>query len=247
MKLNRFFALVVLLFGSSAIFAQREKAFDTRDYQYKKEASGGFRAQTNGFSFFAEYGWIKDIYKTRLIQLEYTYYIDYRQQKTQARGGDRDFFYGMQNKLHMLRFSYGIKRSIADKADHAGVRLSFFAFGGLSVALLKPYYLNLRTDAEGHVSPERYSAENATRFLSLDSIVEAAPARYGLSEISPVFGAHGKMGLDFDFGRRDEFLCALQTGIMLDVYYKQLPVMINSSNHFYQVALYVSIQLGKRW
>jgi len=226
------------------------KVADLQDYQYKKVASGGLRIQTNGISLFAEYGWIKDIYKERLLQIEWTYYVNYSQkrQSPQVPGG-RDFIFGLQNHLNMLRISYGIKRTIVDKASHSGVRLSFIGFGGLSLALLKPYYLDL-IDSIGNaqvIVPERYSAANASKFLSLYSINDAAPFRYGLNEIQVVPGIQGKAGLDFDFGAKDAFLAAIEAGVMLDLYYKDLPVMINNSNHFYQAALFLSVQFGKRW
>lgn len=222
-----------------------------QDYQYKKEMSGGIRAQTNGVSAFLEYGWIKDIRTTRLIQLEYTYYIDYRQKKSDSQiEGGRDYFYGMQNRLNMLRFSYGGKRMIAEKADQNGVRLSLVGFGGVSLALLKPYYLDLENNVDGNqeVLPQRYSPSTAARFLSQDSIIEAAPAHYGLNEIQPVLGVHGKLGLDFDFGKKDAVVKTLEAGVMLDLYYERLQIWTaNDDNRFYQAALFVSFQLGKRW
>lgn len=241
----------LLLTCATQSMAQRIKpqASDLQDYQYKHEASGGFRLQTNGFSLFLEYGWIKDIFKTRLIQLEYDYYIDYRQKKQHSQIQDgRDYVYGLQNHFHVIRFSYGVKQTIVDKADRNGVRLCFVAFGGGALGLLKPYYLNLKqTDTTADIKPERYSSANASRFLDKSSIAEAAPIRYGLNQIQPVAGVTGKLGLDFDWGKKDEFVKSLQAGIMLDLYYKKLPIMINNYNHFYQFAAYISFQFGKRW
>lgn len=224
---------------------------DPRDYQYKHEASGGLRIQTNGLSVYGEFGWIKDIYRTRLLQLEYTYYIDYRQKKQKAPSqGARDYLYGFQNRFHEINLSYGIKRTIADKANRNGVRLSFIFFGGFSLGLLKPYYLNLLQPSDGgipQVKPERYSTANAERFLSKDSIAGAAPIRYGLSQMEPVPGVHLKSGLNFDWGTKDEYVKALEAGVALNLYYKRLPIMINNSNRFYQIALYLSFHFGKRW
>jgi len=222
-----------------------------RDYQYKHEASGGVRIQTNGFTIFGEYGWIKDIKRTRLLQLEYTYFIDYRQKKQKTRlPGGRDYVFGVQNRFHTIRVAYGFKRVIADKAVRNGVCVSATFFGGVSLGLLKPYYLNLvqpTTDGSIIVRPERYTSENESRFLSKDSIVDAAPIRYGLNQIQPVAGAHIKAGIDFDWGSKDQFVKALQAGVMLDVYYKRLPLMVNNTNRFYQAAFYLSFQFGKRW
>lgn len=248
--------LLIILF--SVVFSlqldaqKKQKVVDLQDYRYKKEASGGLRIQSNGISLYAEYGWIKDIYRTRLLQLEYTYHIDYRQkkQKAQTENG-RNYFYGFQNRFHMIHLSYGLKRTIADKARRNGVRLSFIFFGGFSLGLLKPYYLELIQPSDSNSvpvhKPERYSSGNETRFLDKNLIYGAAPIRYGLNQMQPVPGVHIKSGLNFDWGTKDEYVKALEAGIMLDLYYKRLPILVNNHNRFYQIALYLSFHFGKRW
>ena len=248
------YALFLFFFLTLGVSAQAQifkKPTDLQDYLYKKECSGGMRIQTNGIALYLEYGWIKDLKRTRLMQLEYFYHINYMQKRQNAqRQSGRDFAYGLQNRFHSIRFSYGFKRTIADKANRNGVKLSFSFFGGVSLGLVKPYYLNLlqpTTDGNIVVKPERYSEANASRFLSLDSIVEAAPIRYGLSQIEPVPGAHLKASLDFDWGTKDAFVKALEAGVMLDLYYKRIPVMVNKTNRFYQIGLYLAFHFGKRW
>lgn len=245
------FLLLVIAICFSCTAQKNTSRLDPRDYQYKHEASGALRIQTNGITLAAEYGWIKDIYRTRLLQLEYTYYIDYRQKKQKAQGqGARDYLYGFQHKFHEIHLSYGLKRTIADKANRNGVRLSFIFFGGFSLGLLKPYYLQLLQPTDSGIpqaKPERYSAANAEKFLNKDSIVGAAPIRYGLGKMEPVPGVHVKTGLNFDWGTKDQFVKALEAGACLDLYYKRLPIMVNNSNRFYQIALYLSFSFGKRW
>jgi hypothetical protein len=247
------FTILLVILTASALFAQRkQKVVDLQDYRYKKQASGGLRIQTNGISLYAQYGWIKDIYRTRLIQIEYNYYIDYRQKKQKAQTeGARGYLYGFQNKLHTIHLSYGLERVIADKAARNGVRLSFVFFGGFSLGLLKPYYLELNQPGDTNTlpthKPERYSEGNADRFLDKNQIYGAAPIRYGLSQIQPVPGIHTKSALNFDWGVKDEFVKALEAGVMLDLYYKRLPIMVNNHNRFYQIALYLSFHFGKRW
>jgi hypothetical protein len=244
--------LTAVFFGSAQQDAQQKK-IDMRDYQYKHEASGGIRVQTNGIAAFAEYGWIKDIYRTRLIQVEYMYYIDYQQKKQDAQvEGERNYIYGLQNHFHVIRFSYGAKRVIADKFDYRGCRLSVVGFGGLDLGLLKPYYLDLYkyVPADGGyetIVHERYNSQDGTSFLSNDSIAGAAPVRYGLGQMQPVAGLHGKIALDFDWGNRDASVKAIEAGVELDIYYKVLPIMINDENRFYQIGVFASIQFGKRW
>ena len=230
--------------------ADTKKKNDLQDYRSKHEASGGARIQTNGFSIFGEYGWIKNMYRTRLIQFEYSYFIDYRQKSQQPQDqGGRNYEFGVQNRFHTLRFDYGFKRVLADKFDKNGVKLSFVYFGGLSMGLIKPYYLDLIYNIDGipTIKAQRYSTSNAASFLNVDSINDAAPIRDGLGQMVPVGGLNSKMGLDFDWGKKDAFVKALQCGVMLDVYYERIPIMITTDNRFYQFTFYLSFQFGKRY
>ena len=241
-----FFALCI----TNGLFAQfGKKPTDLQDYQYHHEASGGLRLQSNGVTVFAEYGWIRDLKVTRLLQIEYTYDIDYRMKKdkSQAQNG-ADYFYGLENHFHVIRVTYGVKRTSADKANQNGVRLSFIGFGGVALGLLKPYYLNIQqSDTSLNTVPTRYTPVTASQFLNQNLIVDAAPVRYGLNEIQPVPGLTGKIGLDFDWGLKDEFVKALEAGMVLDLYYKRLPIYANNYNRFYQFGVYLSFQFGKRW
>ena len=116
------------------------------------------------------------------------------------------------------------------------------------MGLLKPYYLLVQqNDTSTNTIPIRYTPSTASQFLNQPYIVGAAPIRYGLSEIQPVPGLTGKVGLDFDWGIKDEFVKALEAGVVLDIYYKRLPIYANSYNRFYQFGVYLSFQFGKRW
>ena len=62
------FAILLLLVFSLGLFAQKkERIYNPNDeYVYTREMSGGVRAQTNGFSLFLEYGFIKNIFKRNI-------------------------------------------------------------------------------------------------------------------------------------------------------------------------------------
>lgn len=249
--LRNFLSVCFLSLLVTATHAQSKlHQIDPQDYQYKHEASGGFRLQTNGITFYGQYGWIKDIYRTRLLQIDYTYNIDYRQKQIKAESASsRNYIFGFQNKFHVIRVSAGVMQNIADKANRNGVRLSFVFFGGFSLGLLKPYYLDIKhnTDAGPVITHERYSSANEDVFLNRDSIAGAAPIRYGLGQMEPVPGINVRASLNFDWGTKDAAVKALEAGILLDMYYKRLPIMVNNNNRFYQIALYLSVHFGKRW
>jgi hypothetical protein len=259
-KLFLFIALILTLCGSYSASAQAKddpKKEAAKDYLFHKQMDGGIRIQTTGLDFFIQYGFIKNIYRTHLFMLDYEWHMDYRDKKIKSSPyytpeGGRDYYFGVQNRFHVIRFSYGYEHALADKAARNGVRLSWVGFVGGALGLVKPYYLNLDypgTDGRPvDVHTERYSAANAAVFLDQNRIDEAAPLYKGLDQISPVIGGHLRSGLNFDFGSRDAFVKALEAGASLDIFYKKIPIYTNdNSNHFLFLGFYLHFQLGKRW
>lgn len=222
------------------------------DYLFKREASGGVRVTHNGFTILGQYGWIKNIYGAPFIEAEYFYHHNYQFKKIKSPlSNGRDFYFGVQNRLHVIRLGGGYKRTLADKSEQKGVRLSLQASGGISLALLKPYYLSLYypdgPDSIPVFRDEKYTEANANRFIDRRFIAEASPDYLGMNEIQVVPGAHGKLSLEFDFGSRDAFIATLETGVIVDLYYKRLPLVINDTNRMYMGSFFIGVRLGKRW
>lgn len=247
----------------SAQKADSPKMQAQKDYMFRRQMVGGIRLQSTGLGFYLQYGLVKNIYKTHLFMLEYEWHIDYRDKKTKAYPAytetGRDYYFGVQNKFHEIRFSYGFERAIADKAIRNGVRLSWEGFVGGVLGLAKPYYLNIdypNTDPDPAVralypvvpTPVRYSAATRDVFLDKNIIDEASPISKGLGEMKPILGGHVRTGLNFDWGSRDAFVKAIEAGASLDIFYKKVPIYVDDrSNHFLFLGLYVSFHLGKRW
>ncbi len=263
-KVVLFISFLLLICSTMELSAQKvetPKMQAQKDYLFKRQMVGGIRLQTTGLGFYLQYGLIKNIYRTHLFMLEYEWHIDYRDKKSKAypvyTESGRDYYFGVQNRFHEIRFSYGFEKAIADKAAKNGVRLSWVGFVGGALGLIKPYYLNIdyvNTDpvtARNHpynIVAQRYSAATKSVFLDPNSIDEASPIAKGLNQISPVLGGHARTGLNFDWGTKDRFVKSLEAGVSLDIFYKKIPIYVNDdSNHFLFLGLYLSFHIGKRW
>jgi hypothetical protein len=254
-----FICLLAMLAFRPEAYSQKEenpKMAAIKEYIYHKQFDGGIRIVTTGLDFYLQYGIIKNIYSTHLFTLEYEWHVDYRDKKTTAtpyyNQTGRNYYFGVQNRFHVIRFSYGFERALADKAGKNGVRLSWVGFAGGALGLVKPYYLNLQypgTDGnQVDIYSQKYSSSNAAKFLNQDSIDEAAPIWRGLSEMRPVVGGFARTGLNFDFGSKDKWVKALEAGVTLDVFYTKIPIYVNDqSNHFMFLGFYLGFDFGKRW
>jgi len=236
---------------------------------YKREFTIGGKITSNGWGITANVGKILNIHNTRIFEFEFDGIKDPRQEKQSAAnsyvgsylatilGTPKDFYYGMQNQFFTLRAGYGYKYNIAEKAEKSGVALDFVYVGGVTLGLLKPYYLQLEyltqidsNDYSVQVQSERYNPNpttgNAQTFLDWNSIFGASGFGKGLNEIQPLPGIYGKAALNFEWGAKDNFITALEAGVALDLYYKKVPIMIDQTNHFMFWNVFLAFQLGKR-
>ena len=70
------------------------------------------------------------------------------------------------------------------------------------------------------------------------------PFFMGFNELKVVPGLIGKVGLSFEYSQRDAVLHALEAGISLTVYPKEIPIMATEKNSFLFFNLIVGYRFG---
>jgi len=260
MKL-KLYNFVLLLFVSLVLPAQ--ETFQPKQMNsdvgiiYNQEFALGLRLHTNGFAISGTFGKLKTYYLTKYFQFELgelKHEKEFRQSfdtPSSLNGRiSRAFKYGKQNNLYVLRAGVGGKRYFSEKAKHKGVAFGISYEGGATLGLLKPYYLELR-GGDGRMSiSTKYSEDTAARFLDIYSIQGSSSWAKGFGELSVLPGVHGKFAVHFDWGAYDEYLKSLEAGIMVDVFSRKAPIMVdtdNVENNQLFLNLFLHLQFGKRW
>ncbi|MCS6990816.1 MAG: hypothetical protein NZL95_03045 [Chitinophagales bacterium] len=242
------------------VWAEAAAQFSGPGILYHRELSGGIYLHTSGaWGLFADIGSADDAFRKSVWVIEVTQMHHPKEVKQTIDFGmsifginsPRPFIYGKQNSLYQINVAYGKQYLLAEKARHSGVELTAKVVGGLSLGLLKPYYLNLLypTDNSGRyeVRTEKYSEANAEKFLDWFSIYGGTSFTQGLLEVKPIPGLHIKSGLNFDWAQNQQSIKALEAGLIVDVYYKRIPLMLREKNHWFFPNLYLSVQIGKKW
>lgn len=232
---------------------------------YNREFSVNFKLHTQGYSLGVDIGKLKTYYRTQFYSIEigeikhpkeFRQSFEFRSPATNR--VSRAFIFGKQNSFIPLRVGFGETRYLSEKAKRKGLAIGMSYAAGPSLGLLKPYYLDLLRysdvgTGEPYIRSERYSDENAEYFLDINNIYGSSGFARGLNQIQILPGAHAKFAVHFDWGAFDEFVKALDAGIMLDLYFKKVPIMadsplvLNAENKPFFVNLYLNLQLGKRW
>lgn len=228
---------------------------------YRNEFSVDGRLHTNGFALAANFGSIRTYYKTNFYHVELGWLRDPRESSqnrnliSQQFDISSSFKFGKQNEVFVLRGGKGVKRYVSEKAKRKGVAIGYNYEAGPALAIVKPYYLDLiyqivedgRTDIE--IRPERYSEENAEKFLTFGDIYGSSGFRKGVADLGIIPGIQGKLGLFFSLGASDEYIKSIETGLMADFFIRKVPIMVETEqvrNKPYFINLYVNLQFGKR-
>ena len=125
--------------------------------------------------------------------------------------------------------------------------------GGPVLGLVKPYYLDIFFNDNSTsgvfnriIVPTKYDGTNGDLFLEPSSVNGATGFGEGLDEIKIQPGIQGKVALHFDWGAFDRFVKGLEMGIMADLYFKEVPIMILEDNKNFYLNLYINAHFGKR-
>jgi len=262
--MRTYFIFSFLLFSFLQMNAQY--TLDSKDENQGKkgvifynETAFNANIHTNGIALGVSWGKLKTYYLTKYFKLELGKLKHQREKRQNSNRGNqpngkvaRPFVFGKKNSFYTVRALVGRKKYFSEKQIKKGVAVGVSYEGGFSLGLLKPYYLEVfftQNDNQKLPVSIKYSEENRDRFLDQLLIFGASKWTKGFSEISLIPGVNAKVAAHFDWGAYDEYVKALEVGLMIDAFYKKVPIMVeteNLSNQFIFLNVFVNLQLGAR-
>lgn len=253
-----------LIFSYSCLaqksFQPKQVDFEWKGIVYRNETTANFTFHTNGYTLAYNKGKIKTYYKTNYYHFEIGKMRDSREQSQNKNiplnfsKVSQSFRFGKQNHLYVIRAGKGTKRLITDKARRKGVALGYNYEAGPSIAILRPYYLELIYNYEedgrffNELRAEKYTKDNAAKFLDYNSVF-GGTSNKGWSEISIAPGVQGKLGLFFTLGAFEKYTKTLEIGVMGDLFIRKIPIMVETeavSAKPYFLNFYATLEFGKR-
>ncbi len=207
---------------------------------YQKSFAGGIKLISDGYGVFFELGRAQSIKKGLLFQFE----IDERKtlkEEKQSYGYSTPFIYGKENFFYPVKLGVQQESLFGNKSNKNGVTVTYNYGGGVSLGLLRPYYVQLGSTGE-YV---KYQSDSA-QFLD-PNVISAGPGfSKGWSDIKVTPGLYAKTALRFDYGSYNEVVSAVEVGISGEYYSKALPLMVHIQPKKFFFTGYVAIMFGKR-
>jgi hypothetical protein len=162
------------------------------------------------------------------------------------RENSKGFIYGKLNSVLLIRPGVGYQNILYQKSDKKSVEIRYSYFLGATLAFAKPVYLEIehdRTNGLKTVSTERYNPD----VHQPSDILGKAPFFKGIDNTKIYPGAYAKLALSFEYADRFNALKAIETGVVVDVYPKAIPMMAFNKNQEVLFSLYLKFIMGKKW
>jgi hypothetical protein len=230
------------------LFAQGELEEPDKIF-YKNERTFAILLNSNGLGINYRYGkrvtaLRKIIYEGDLVNIKHPKEI--KLNSGQYYISTRSFVYGKINQFYNLRIGIGLQDEMFPKFDRGGISIRrYYAFGP-TIGIKKPIYYQINVDMNNDAIPETQIIEKFSydQHLQTAYIVGRASFFKGINEVSFVPGLYGKFGFMFEFGKFNETIHALDAGIIIDAFLKEIPIMAAYNSQVF-LTLFVSYRFGK--
>ena len=122
------------------------------------------------------------------------------------------------------------------------IRYSYFA--GTTLSFAKPVYLEIKKGTYSTLpATERYNPD----IHKQEDIFGKAPFFKGIDKTIIYPAAYAKLALSFEYADRYNALKAIETGAVIDVYPRAMPILAYNKRQQVFVSLYLKIIWGKKW
>ena len=221
---------------------------------YDREIGFPVTLHTNGFTVGFTSGKLKSYYKTTYWGFSVGHLKHPREFKqsstpnsTGIRQNSSSFIFGKQRTVIPLRINKGWKRYYSGKDRRRGVAVGSVFEVGASVAVAKSYSLQLGTLGETG-SPQFFNySDDPERFTEQNLIEGAGGLQRGWDDTKIYPGIHAKAAIHLDWGAFDEYMKAVEAGIMVDFYASEVELLVPSANNTpLFINFYLGLRLGKR-
>lgn len=218
---------------------------------YSKQNAYGVKLNTDGWGVFYEHGKYKTILKTNLWWIDAGEHKNHKEEKEALIDPSglyqlgNPVIYGKINNFYNLKIGFGQQLLIGGKGNKNGVAVTAIYGGGIAIGYLKPYYIAVQ-DANGNITNIRYSASTDSLYKDPSVIIGSGGFTRGWGQGTVAPGLHARVALRFDYGKYNQTLSALETGINAEYYTKDMRIMLDiPAQHFFFNA-YIAIAFGNR-
>jgi hypothetical protein len=212
---------------------------------FNKQSVFGIKLSTDGYGITYELGKFKSPRRSLLYQVELSE-RKHRKEKKLAASIDNQFqinsvVFGKTHNFYMLKLGIAQQQVVGGKGNKNGVLVSAIYGGGLSVGMLKPYYVDVE-DSSNNRTRKTYPEIIDNNYFELG----AAGFTVGWNAVKIRPGAYVKGAMRFDYGRLNETVTAIEVGLGAEFYSTKMSQLIYNKEKQLFFNAYIAVLFGKR-
>lgn len=211
---------------------------------FKKSFAGGPKITNDGYGVFLEWGRAVSVNKAWLFQIDFSERKHVKEEKIRRFYNSGRFIFGKENFFYPLKLGVQQQLLLGNKGNKNGVQVTANYGGGVSLALLRPYYVQV-PDNGGKLKYIKYNSADSLEFLT-GQVYNGPSFTKGWDEITVTPGAYVKTSLRFDYGSYNEMVTAMEVGVTAEYYTKGIPQMVYNERKQFFFGAYFSLVFGKR-
>lgn len=237
--------IFILVLSAGSLLAQGEIDEQMRVMLRDERTFAGF-LNSNGYGANYRYGYWRNARNQFIIDADFAYVKHPKEVKTSVsyNYSTYRYVYGKENLFWELKGTAGWQKELYRKIDRSGISVRLYYSGGLSLGFTKPiYYKVFTTSANSDYVEEEYLKFDPS--IHQGSIGGRGPFHMGFDELKVIPGLYGKTGFSFEYSQKDAIVHALEAGVTLTVYPKEIPIMATEQNNFFFFTLTVGYRFGR--
>jgi hypothetical protein len=238
-RLNQLVLILSFLILYSPEIEAQTGVIENQEFN-KDSRSLAFALNSNGIAASYRFSKRIDGFRSRVIDIDLAWIKSPKEKK--INGFESKFVYGKLNQLVVARLGYGRQKEVYGKYADGGIAISYYYNFGLSVAWLKPVYYEVRKiDKEN-----KTYVEEELFYDYITNVNGRSPFYKGIDESSFAFGGFAKLAVSFDINNKANAINALELGLILDVYHKELPIMAIEKHDQYLLTFFIAYRFGRK-
>ena len=232
------------------------RAYQTmeRGIVYDREVAAALTLNTNGFSLGVNSGRLRTYYQTRYWGVSAGLLKSPQEHRSTDRAvqfgqSSGSFVFGKRNSLIPVRVYKGWRRYYSGKDRRRGVAVGTSFELGATAGIVKPYVLEISSFGPDQPLARQFFTydENPNGFSQRGLISGTGGLRRGWSGASLLPGVNARAAVHLDWGAFDEFVKALEAGIMIDAFPRAVPILIDpAQNTPLFINFFATVHLGRR-
>ena len=211
---------------------------------HKKSFVFGAKLTTDGYGISFELGRASSVKRAWLYQLEISERKHNKEEKIgNMYSGASPLIYGKENFFYPVKLGLQRQVLLGNKSNKNGVSVTGNFGGGISLALLRPYYVQVPNGND--VRYIKYNSPDSVEFMTGD-IIGGPSLSKGWNDMTVTPGVYVKTGLRFDYGMFNDIVSAIEVGVNAEYYTKKIHQMVYNEQKQFFYGAYFSLLFGKR-